>query len=70
MKEKQIINLSSNKEVNYNNNDDDLLINHSTNFESEDCIVTNGKVEFDQIDFIKNALYNHFLFKGLDDEIM
>ena len=56
----------NNVDVSVNNDN----LNHSTNFESEDCIISSGYIEFNQIDFIRNSLLNHFLFKGLSEEIM
>ena len=44
--------------------------NQSTNFESDDCIISNSQIENNQINFIKNSISNHFLFKDLSEEIM
>ena len=33
-------------------------------------ILSNSQLDISQIDFIKNALSNHFLFKELPDDIM
>lgn len=44
--------------------------NQSTNFESGDCIFSNGEMDCIQIEFIKNSIINNFLFRDLSDEIM
>lgn len=68
LKSSKIIEIDSNKKQMSISNEQGN--NHSTNFESDDCIVSNGQIEYDEIEFIKNTLLSHFLFKGLSEDIM
>jgi len=44
--------------------------NNEKNEKNENMILSNIALEADQVDFIKNSLSNHFIFRDLSEEIM
>jgi hypothetical protein len=45
-------------------------VNTKNNEKNENMILSNIALEADQVDFIKNSLSNHFIFKDLSEDIM
>jgi len=67
MKNLNLTNLKTNT-INLNSNQLTQATKNETNYDN--IVLSNSEIDLVQIDFLKNALINHFLFKDLSDEIM
>lgn len=65
-----VINIKNNKTntINVNSNQHTQTTKNETN--DDNVVLSNSQIDLFQIDFIKNALSAHFLFKDLSDDIM